>query len=561
MKTKIPLLIFASFVFLFSFMLCGCDKESSYTIRFDGGDSILLSGAKTQVVANSNDIEEPVFDRYGYIFGGWDKDLSSLRKDTNVKAKWQPLINADNFKVNNNGVIYIEVKNSVSTFKFKDNINVKGNFEYSIFTDFITKESIDINEVKLEEGDNIFYIETKGYLGERIYTVNVYRKKLLTLDFYVENDLFDSKVVEEGKTLSEINISEPVIGGYDFFDWDIDKTMPIHESCNINALLINKETKIVFHPNNGKSDIEKIAYYGLNYNFPFVDKEGYSLVGWFSANGDKVEQGYWENNTGDLNLYAVWQPNSYNVSFYDDGPYVVSFDLNGVDGEIAPIVVTKENNIFVYPNVPEREGYVFAGWCTSADCSEMFEYNSTINSNITLYAKWIEFSGDDKIDFLESKDIYVIPKNNGSKKYYGFVPSVSGTIKIYSSGSLDTYGFLYDGNKALLATDDDSGTDRNFSITYTVKAGELYYISPTGYSSSGTTTIYISGQKVIGAELKFVEIGTKTVTYDEDYILEAPTKEGFVFVGWYDKENNKYEKGKWTISSDIALYACWEKAE
>lgn len=50
-----------------------------------------------------------------------------------------------------------------------------------------------------------------------------------------------------------------------------------------------------------------------------------------------------------------------------------------------------------------------------------------------------------------------------------------------------------------------------------------------------------------------------------DYVIEPepPTREGYVFIGWYSDENCNYlwdmENGQ--ISQSMTLYAGWEKAE
>ena len=40
------------------------------------------------------------------------------------------------------------------------------------------------------------------------------------------------------------------------------------------------------------------------------------------------------------------------------------------------------------PVDPTREGYDFAGWCTDKGGEHAFDFDSTVNSDITLYAKW-----------------------------------------------------------------------------------------------------------------------------------------------------------------------------
>lgn len=76
--------------------------------------------------------------------------------------------------------------------------------------------------------------------------------------------------------------------------------------------------------------------------------------------------------------------------------------------------------------------------------------------------------------------------------YYRFTPQEDMRIEFYSSSDEDTYGYLYNEFYEILASDDDNGTDRNFKITYDVKAGETYYLYARYYSGDMTGTIEVT---------------------------------------------------------------------
>lgn len=65
----------------------------------------------------------------------------------------------------------------------------------------------------------------------------------------------------------------------------------------------------------------------------------------------------------------------------------VSFEANG--GSAVESIQTLEGQYIVAPVEPEKAGYVFEGWYSDTDFTNLFEFNSTlINKDIKLYAKW-----------------------------------------------------------------------------------------------------------------------------------------------------------------------------
>ena len=66
--------------------------------------------------------------------------------------------------------------------------------------------------------------------------------------------------------------------------------------------------------------------------------------------------------------------------------------------------------------------------------------------------------------------------------YFEVVLTQSGDLKIYTEGSLDTKGRLEDSSGSTLASNDDSGSGNNFSISSSLDSG-TYYIRVESYSS------------------------------------------------------------------------------
>lgn len=100
---------------------------------------------------------------------------------------------------------------------------------------------------------------------------------------------------------------------------------------------------------------------------------------------------------------------------------------------------------------------------------------------------------------------------NHSLAAYSFTPTISGTYFFYSTGDYDTYGYLYGSNREQLTSDDDSGTDYNFRISYKLTAGQTYYWAVRMYSSSttGTFSVILERQKTISS-LQMTQMPAKT---------------------------------------------------
>lgn len=108
-------------------------------------------------------------------------------------------------------------------------------------------------------------------------------------------------------------------------------------------------------------------------------------------------------------------------------------------------------------------------------------------SSIISYA-----ANEQKIKVNETKTVSV---TGGSVTYLEFIPTENGTYIFYSTGSVDTYGYLYDSSKNQITYNDDGGEGRNFKISYALTAGTTYYWGIRFYNSSTSGNINVSLEK------------------------------------------------------------------
>ncbi len=96
----------------------------------------------------------------------------------------------------------------------------------------------------------------------------------------------------------------------------------------------------------------------------------------------------------------------------------------------------------------------------------------------------------------------------GAEMWYKFTPSTTAYYTIYTVGSLDTYGYLYDANGTEIDHDDDDGSSLNFKMVQRLAANQTYYIKAKAF---GNNTGYFS---IAVTSTVFVE----TVSINKSYI-------------------------------------------
>jgi len=295
--------------------------------------------------------------------------------------------------------------------------------------------------------------------------------------------------------------------------------------------------------------------------------DGWTFVGWYADEAYTVEVTHLLGTGAysDLVLYAKFVPKQYNIwlGSSENNSYTVTFDLNGADGESFTQTVTADQGL-VFPKIPTRAGYVFAGWYDNEDCEgAVFNMNVPVMSDLTLYAKWI------KTDSAVSVNQSVVVALNGvSEQKFTFVSMVDTVITFTTWGDLDTYGVLYDADGNVLAScDDASTTDKNFRFIYQVKAGEEYILSVSGFSHAvkGDVMLNVSGYDTVSAGGKAYLSNLRVVSIGERFMLPVPeAREGFRFLGWADEEGNFYTNAMGIsleplqTETDLVLVEVWK---
>ena len=210
-------------------------------------------------------------------------------------------------------------------------------------------------------------------------------------------------------TLSAV---KPTRAGYDFLGWSTDPTTMLtnyapgerytdEASVTLYAVwrYIPKTYDVKYDANGGgntPASQTKTEDVTLILTFTIPTRYGYTFRGWATtstATTATYQAGGSYTANESVTLYAVWEINTYTVSF----------DANGGSG--APTSQTKKHgqNLILTVAVPTRPNHVFLGWATdSTSKSVVYAPGATYTAeeDVTLYAVWQERNYDFSVSDL-----------------------------------------------------------------------------------------------------------------------------------------------------------------
>lgn len=207
---------------------------------------------------------------------------------------------------------------------------------------------------------------------------------------------------------------------------------------------------------------------------------------------------YCRANSMPSNWQTGWNNGRPIIWGYDESTFTAptyNFVTNG--GTSIPSQTTLQ--VLTAP-VSKKTGYVLVGWYdNSALTGDPVEFPYYSASKTILYAKWMpesEYYNGTTMQraYRIGIDIpYLVPfETNGQKIYYRFVPSVSRTYTITSSEKPAIYCYLYDVNGTSLDWDSASSYSGHIELSYSLVAGQEYYIMIKPYSNYSLPTVPVT---------------------------------------------------------------------
>lgn len=313
------------------------------------------------------------------------------------------------------------------------------------------------------------------------------------------------------------------------------------------GIYVGPTFEITYHLNGGSGNSNQTWYRsgnGFSLIAPTTKPTGYaSFAGWYS-NSELTTRvtSISSSFTGNLDLYAKYNPNKYTVYFYNNNP--------DASTNYKSQILTYDVAANLYSNIFSRANYKFAGWNTKTDGSGIsYENNAEVknlsfvnNGIVYLYAQWEPLS-------------------------YTITFDVNGGNEL--SAELKTKNVNY--NEAIGTLPSPTREDYTFEGWYTSALGTTKWTEDTIFTSTSNITLYAHWAEItIKGKVSFDVNGgtslsesqsTKDVVYKKAYgTLPTPTRTGYDFEGWYTEVacTNKITKDSIVrIKGNHTLYANW----
>ena len=196
-------------------------------------------------------------------------------------------------------------------------------------------------------------------------------------------------------TFSSVTIpaSVEIIGESAFKNCGSLSTVTIGDNSQLNRIdtlaFANCSSLTSFTIPAGVEYLGKDLFYSSLTNLTFRNTSNWSYV----DNGTTVSVA--SNDISNSSSAATFFKPKNAISAWQKVKYTVTFNKNCTDNTVtlddATIAVAPNSTINPLPGA-HRNGFFLDGWYTDTACTSEFTISSTVNNNITLYAKWTEIS-------------------------------------------------------------------------------------------------------------------------------------------------------------------------
>lgn len=488
-------------------------KAKEYSIEYELGGGVNADN-KNSYTVEDDDFVLIAPSRNGYAFDGWyfEEDYSgnkvekidcSLGKNLKVYAKWSVVGYAIEYDVNGGENVQNPTEYTVESNDILLNAPTRVGYEF---------------EGWFDKANNVVEQIEKGSVGN-ISLKAKWRaiKYVISFDSGCEIGVASAEYTVESEdiTIEELKRNHYIFGGW--FDEDGKKISVVASGSTGNIALTAKwsaiEYKITFDANGG-SNVQDIIYTveTASFDLPTSSKANYEFAGWYDGEEQilHIEKG----SFGNLSLVARWSAVGYKVKFESNG-----------GSEIQDKNYNADMPNFDLP-VPTREYYDFAGWYANSDLSGDRVVDFSTDKDVTLYAKWI------------AKEYTIKFYSNGGESVKSHIYSVESADFTLPSIRKEYYDFI--------GWFDENGKKYEVISSKNPQDTTLYAM----WKATEYTIVYIldGGENAENPAIYTVE--------SDEIVLNAPSKDGYTFDGWFVDES-KIERIVKGSHGDLILTARW----
>lgn len=501
-------------------------EVKKYTVTFKNYDGTVI---ETQIIEHGSPAFEPTEPtRAGHTFTGWDKSFDNITADTEITATYD--------------VNYY-------TVTFQDHDGTKISEQTVAYGSGATAP-----ENPTREGYNFTGWDTdfSNISGDTTVTAE-YRIKIMSVIFKVFNDIFSSQEVEYGDSATDPgNLIEIVEnwGRWIFLGWD-NTWDYITENLIINAIMeqdYNIYTVTFLNADGSVIDTQTVKYgdYVVVPEDPV--REGHTFTGW---GGGNINLPIAE----DMTFTAIYEPIYYNATFVDEDGNILSEVAFGyfAGPNILFSVEQKVGHTIMWKPSVEVPGYEYLTPSMVTSCQFREDVTLTLYYKPDVFSiQFLDWDGtvlkEESVEYGKS----ATPPENPVRKGYTFKEWGDGSYDFIDAG----IGFIaqYDINYYTVTFVDYDGT--------VLSTQEIYYqgsanapVDPVreGCTFTGWDVDYSNVEEDITVTAQYntnkytvrfedydgTEIDVQEVEHGNAVVPpEAPTREGYKFIGWDKSTDN-----------------------
>lgn len=342
-----------------------------------------------------------------------------------------------------------------------------------------------------------------------------------------------------------------------------------NKSANIHLVIDCKPTDTTFYRNFDETDTVTASqsFKWCTSEQAFTDKKwkkaGYTLLGWSTDNKATeadylilydVDDLFCDGHYESVDLYAVWQPNTYDVAINPNGGAIEKdlYMTQNPDGSISLQVTYDSNDFYALGIQTSRIGYTFDGiYDADTDGNQVWNSNGAFvegkywdkngnwiyDGNVTLYCHWKTIDYTMTFDYNKNGELTNADIDSKTVTYdcpYGELPDPGcagwafkeWNTKADGSGSTITKDDICKGNISVYALwsykpvkislpqtliGDKNGNSQFIVKSNDIKAGNVKITLPKGfyYNQTGKNPVYASistdGKSILTKDNKAVK--------------------------------------------------------